>query len=242
MSDVARQILLEMNKALAENLRDQFIAFLDHTEQKAFIAIAQKINWSKAAEAFQIEFGKLWNNMAVPRTTKKTDDVKNDFADLVLQNIKQKLFYDLFVHLKALGPEKGLKGKDISPELNEFFYSAMYDLFLVFDYQHTLTSLSKNADAKFMLRKLEDLRKRTQRGGKVTDEENKSVNELKVFQMIDKELDRRERLGQRWSARAACDYFGNNELGYGGDSKNQSELDNFYARYQIYKRKNNPTK
>ena len=60
--------------------------------------------------------------------------------------------------------------------------------------------------------------------------------------MIDKELDRRERLGQRWSARAACDYFGNNELGYGGDSKNQSELDNFYARYQIYKRKNNPAK
>lgn len=122
MSNVARQILLEMNNALAKNLKDQFITFLDNTDQKPFIAIAQNINWGKAAEAFQIEFGKLWNNMAVPRATKKIDEVKNDFADLVLQNIKQKLFYDSLLYLKSLGPQKVLKDKDISPELNEFFF------------------------------------------------------------------------------------------------------------------------
>ena len=241
MSNVARQLLLEMNKALAEHLKDQFIAFLDQTDQKPFIGIAQKINWSKAAEAFQIEFGKLWNNMAVPRLMKKLDDVKDDFANLVLLNIKQKLFYDTFTYLKSLDLAKGSKDKDIGSGLNEFFYSAMYDLFRVFDYQYTLSSLSNNNDVKFMLRKLEDLGKRNQQVEKVPGED-KSAVELKVFQMIDKELDRRERLGQRWSVRAACDYFGNNELGYGGDSKNQSELDHFYTRYQIYKRKSNPRK
>lgn len=241
MSNVARQILLEMNKALAENLRDQFITFLDHTDQKAFIAVAQKFNWSKAAEAFQIEFGKLWNNLAVQRTMKIIDEVKDDFANLVLQNIKQKLFYDTLIYLKSLGTLNELKGKDISSQLNEFFYSVMYDLFRVFDYQFTLSSLGKSSDAKYMLRKLDDLRKRDKQEKNITGD-NQSANELKVFQMIDKELDRRERLGQRWSARAACDYFGNNELGYGGDNKNQSELDNFYARYQIYKRKRNPAK
>ena len=235
MSNVARQILLEMNKALAENLKDQFVTFLGHTGQKAFIEIAQKINWSKAAEAFQTEFGKLWNNMAVPRIMKKLDDIKDDFANLVLLNIEQKLFYDTLVYLKSLNQEKGLKGKDISSELNEFFYSAMYDLFRVFDYQITLSSLSKSNDAKYMLRKLEDLMKRNEQGEKITGD-NQSANELKVFQMIDKEMDRRERLGQRWSIRAACDYFGKNELGYGADNKNQSELDHFFARYQIYKR------
>jgi len=241
MSNVARQILLEMNKALAENLKDQFITFLGHTDQKAFIGMAQKINWSKAAEAFQIEFGKLWNNMAVPRLMKKLDDIKDDFANLVLLNIKQKLFYDTFVYLKSLGSVNELKSKDISSELNEFFYSAMYDLFRVFDYQITLSSLNKSNDAKYMLRKLEDLMKRGQQVEKVTGEDQATI-ELKVFQMIDKELDRRERLGQRWSERAACDYFGNNELGYGGDNKNQSELDHFFARYQIYKRKSNTRK
>jgi len=99
MSNVARQILLETNRALAEKLRDQFVIFLDETDQKSFIETAQKIDWSKAAEAFQIEFGKLWNNMAVPRTMKKIDALKNDFADLVLINIKQKLFYDSLVYL-----------------------------------------------------------------------------------------------------------------------------------------------
>jgi hypothetical protein len=241
MSNVARQILLEMNRALAENLRDRFITFLEHTEQKAFIEIAQKIDWGKAAEAFMIEFGKLWNNMAVPRMMKKLDDVKDDFANLVLLNIKQKLFYDTFVYLKSLGPEKELKGKDISSELNEFFYSAMYDLFRVFDYQFTLMSLNKSNDAKYMLRKLEDLSKRSKPIEKA-GAESQSANELKVFQMIDKELDRRERAGQRWSIRAACDYFGKNELGYGVDNKNQYDLDQFYARYQIHRQKSNPKK
>lgn len=241
MSSIAREILLEMNKALTENLKAQFITFLEDTNQETFIPIAQKINWSKAAEAFQIEFGKLWNNMAVPRVMKKLDEVKDDFANQLLLNIKQKLFYDTLVHLKSLGPVKELKSKDISSELNEFFYSAMYDLFRVFDYQFTLSSLNKNNDAKHMLKKLDELRERDRHVVKITGDD-KSAIELKVFQIIDKELDRRERIGQRWSIRAACDYYGKNELGYGVDNKNQSELDHFYARYQIYRQKSNPRK
>lgn len=239
MSNVARQILSEMNRPLAENLRNQFITFLDETNQKSFIEIAQNIDWSKAAEAFLIEFGKLWNNMAVPRTMKKLDGLKNDFADLVLLNIKQKLFYDTFVYLKSLVTEKGLKGKDFSSELNKFFYSGMYDLFRVFDYQYTLSSLHKNSDAKFMLRKLEDLMQRNEHGENIASP-NQTAIELKVFEMIDKELDRRERIGQRWSVRAACEYFAKNELGYGKDPKNQSELDQFFARYQIHRQKSKP--
>jgi len=241
MSNVAKQILQEMNRPLAENLRYQFVTFLDDTNQKSFIEIAQKIDWGKAAEAFLIEFGKLWNNMAVPRTMKKLDGLKNDFADLVLLNIKQKLFYDTFIYLKSSDSEKRLKGKDISTELNEFFYSGMYDLFRVFDYQFTLSSLNKNSDAKFMLRKLEDLRKRSEHGETLTGEDQ-FANELKIFDMIDKELDRRERIGQRWSIRAACEYFGKNELGYGKDNTDQSELDHFYMRYQTHKQKSNPKK
>jgi len=238
MSNVARQVLLEINSAIAENLRDRFVTFLDDTNQQSFIEIAQKIDWIKAAEAFQIEFGKLWNNMAVPRLMKKFDELKSEFANLVLLNIKQKLFYETFVFLKSLVSEKGLKGKDIDSELNKFFYAVMYELFRVFDYQYTLSSLNNIKDSKFMLRKLEDLRKRSEQGEKVAGE-SQSVNELEVFQMIDKELDRRERIGQRWSMRAACDYYGKNELDYGKENTNQSELDQFYMRYQAYKHKSN---
>jgi hypothetical protein len=236
MSNVARQILLEMNRPLAENLRNQFITFLNETNQKSFIDIAQKVDWGKAAEAFLIEFGKLWNNMAVPRTMKKFDLLKNDFADLVLLNIKQKLFYDTSVYLKSLVSEKRLKGEDITSELDKFFYSGMYELFRVFDYQYTLSSLHKNSDAKFMLRKLEDLMKKNE--SEVDFESVKKTEmELKVFGMIDKEMDRRERIGQRWSTRAACEYYAKNELGYGKDPKNQLDLDQFFVRYQARKQK-----
>ena len=241
MSNVARQVLLEMNRAVAQHLKDQFKTFLEETGQKSFIEIAQKIDWGKAAEAFQIEFGKLWNNMAVPRLMKKLDELKSEFADLVFLNIRQKLIYDTFIYLKSLVAEKGLKGKDIGSELDKFFYSVMYELFMVFDYQHTLSSLKNINDSKFMLRKLEDLRKRGEPAEKIAVD-TQSVNELKVFQMIDKELDRRERIGQRWSVRAACDYYGKNELDYGKDNTNQSELDQFYLRYQAYKRESTPKK
>ena len=237
MSSIARQILLEMNKPLAENLKNQFITFLDETNQKPFVAVAQKIDWSKAAEAFLIEFGKLWNNMAVPRTMKKLDALKNDFADMVLINIRQKLFYDTLVYLKSSVTEKKLKSEVITSELSKFFYASMYDLFRVFDYQYTLSSLHKNSDAKFMLRKLEDLMKKD--APEVDFESVKKTEiELKIFQMIDKELERRERIGQRWSIRAACEYYAKNELGYGKDDKNQSELDQFFVRYQAHKQKN----
>lgn len=241
MSNVARQILLEMNRPLADNLKNQFVTFLDETNQKSFIEIAQKIEWSKAAEAFLIEFGKLWNNMAVPRTMKKVDALKNDFADLVLLNIKQKLFYDTFVYLKSSVSEKKIKSEVITSELSKFFYASMYDLFRVFDYQYTLSSLHKNSDAKFMLRKLEDLMQRNEHEEKVSVA-NQSAIELKVFEMIDKELDRRERISQRWSDRAACEYFAKNELGYGKDNRNQSDLDQFFVRYQTHKQKSKPKK
>lgn len=241
MSDVARQILLEMNKRLAENLRKQFITFLDVTNHKSFIEVENKIDWSKAAEAFLIEFGKLWNNMAVPRTMKKLDSLKNDFADLVLVNVQQKLFYDTLVYLKSLASEKESKSKDISTELNKFFYNSMYDLFKVFDYQYTLSSLHKNNDAKFMLRKLEDLMQRDDHERNF-ESANQSAMEMKVFEMIDRELDRRERIGQRWSVRAACEYYAKNELGYGKDSKNQSELDQFFIKYQAHRQKTTPKK
>jgi len=241
MSNVARQILLEMNKPLAENLRKEFITFLEETNQKSFIEVAQKIDWSKAAEAFLIEFGKLWNNMAVPRTMKKLDSLKNDFADLVLLNIKQKLFYDTIVYLKSMVTEKKLNDVNISSEFSKFFYSDMYDLFRVFDYQYTLSSLHKNSDAKFMLKKLEDLMQRNEHEEKVSVA-NQSAIELKVFEMIDKELDRRERIGQRWSVRAACEYYAKNELGYEKDDRNQSDLDQFFVRYQTHRQKNKPNK
>ena len=117
----------------------------------------------------------------------------------------------------------------------------MYDLFRVFDYQYTLSSLHKNSDAKFMLRKLEDLMLRNEPGEKFSDT-NQSVNELKVFEMIDKEMERRERIGQRWSVRAACEYYAKNELGYGKDTRNQSDLDQFFVRYQTHRQKNKSNK
>jgi len=233
MSDVAKKILHEMNKPLSERLKDQFVKYLEEIEQDKLIEFAKRIDWNPVAQLFELEYKRLWNNMAVPKSIKELKELNNEFANLVMASIRQRLFYSAYSYLKALKEENRLNDENINSLMSDIFSAGMYDLFRVFDFQLTLTSLSKNDDPKVMIRKIQELKKRAETGNKIADKKQ-LVNETKVFQMIEKELERRERVGQRWSIRAACDYFGSNELGYMQDSSHQSELDNFYQRYLAY--------
>ncbi len=236
MSYTAKQILQEMNKPLSERLKDQFVEYLEEIEQDKLIEVAKRIDWNSVVQLFELEYKRLWNNMAVPKSLKEVKELNNEFANLVMSSIRQRLFYSTYSYLKSLKDEKRLKDENINSLMSDMFSAGMYDLFRVFDFQLTLTSLSKNDDPRVMIRKIQELKKRAETGNKIADKKQ-LVNETKVFQMIDKELERRERVGQRWSIRAACDYFGSNELGYGHGSSHQSELDSFYQRYLAYQNK-----
>ena len=236
MSDVAKKILHEMNKPLSERLKDQFVKYLEEIEQAKLIKVAKRIDWNPAVQLFELEYKRLWNNMAVPKSIKELKELNNEFANLVMASIRQRLFYSTYSHLKSLTDENRRNDENINQLMSNMFSAGMYDLFRVFDFQLTLTSLSKNDDPKVMIRKIQELKKRAEAGNKIADKKQ-LVDETKVFQMIDKELERREKIGQRWSIRAACDYFGSNELGYRQDSSHQSELDNFYKRYLEYQNK-----
>jgi hypothetical protein len=239
MSDVAKKILQEMNKPLSERLKDQFVKYLEEIEQDKLIEVAKRIDWNPVVQLFELEYKRLWNNMAVPKSIKELKELNNEFAILVMASIRQRLFYSAYSYLKSLKEENRLNDENINSLMSDIFSAGMYDLFRVFDFQLTLTSLSKNDDPKVMIRKIQELKKRAETGNKIADKKQ-LVNETKVFQMIEKELERRERVGQRWSIRAACDYFGSNELGYGHGSSHQSELDNFYQRYLAYQNKSKP--
>jgi hypothetical protein len=239
MSDIAKQILQEMNKPLSERLKDQFVKYLEEIEQDKLIEVAKRIDWNPVVQLFELEYKRLWNNMAVPKSIKELKELNNEFANLVMASIRQRIFFTTYSYLKALKEENRLNDENINSLMSDIFVAGMYDLFRVFDFQLTLTSLSKNDDPKVMIRKIQELKKRAEAGNKIADKKQ-LVNETKVFQMIEKELERRERVGQRWSVRAACDYFGSNELGYTQDRSHQSELDNFYQRYLEYQSKSKP--
>ena len=239
MSDVAKKILQEMNKPLGERLRDQFVKYLEEIDQGKLTEIAKRIDWNPVVQLFELEYRRLWSNMAVPNSIRELKELNTEFTNLVLANLKQRLFYSTYTYLKSLKEEKKIDNENINSLMNDLFSAGMYDLFRVFDYQLTLTSLSKNNDPKVINRKIQELKKRAEIGDRFAGKKQ-IVDETKIFQMIDKELERRERVGQRWSVRAACDYFGSNELRYGQDGSNQSELDNFHQRYLAYKIKSKP--
>jgi hypothetical protein len=239
MNDTTKQLLQEMNKPVSEKLNNQFVEYLKEIEQDELIEAAGRIDWNPVVQLFELEYMRLWNNMAVPKSIKELKELNREFATLVLASIKHRLFYNTCTYLKSLKEEKKLKDKNISSLMDDLFSAGMYDLFKVFDFQLTFGSLSKHSDPKVMMRKIQELKKRADTEDKNTSKKQ-ALDEIKVFQMITKELDRRERIGQRWSIRAACDYFGSNELGYRQDSSHQSELDNFYQRYLANQNKSSP--
>ncbi|HSW56401.1 MAG TPA: hypothetical protein VLH59_15045, partial [Ignavibacteriaceae bacterium] len=146
MSGIAKQILQEMNKPLSERLKDQFVKYLEEIEQDKLIEVAKRIDWNPVVQLFELEYKRLWNNMAVPKSIKELKELNSEFANLVMASIRQRLFYSAYSYLKSLKEENRLDNENINSLMSDVFSAGMYDLFRVFDFQLTLTSLSKNDD------------------------------------------------------------------------------------------------
>ena len=236
MNNVAKQILGEINQSLYEKLRNEFHTYLRDIEQKDKITeIADKIDWVPLAKLFEMEYIKLWRKMAVPDNIKELKALKNEFERMVLANLKHKLFHSVYIFIKGRVNNDNINAGNLNVSLYEFFESGMYELFRVFDYQFILSSLKKGNDPKIIIRQIEELRKKAKSGEKLLDN-GQLGDEEKVFRMIDEQLLKNEKEGRRWSVRAVCDLYASNELNYGKGKARQSELDDFFKRYEGYKK------
>ena len=122
--------------------------------------------------------------------------------------------------------------------INNFADKSTEDLFNRKLVKRLPQSVQRFAYRKLLLidgaERIDDLRKRVEFTNtlSMTDSEKEYQ---KVFKLIDKEMERREKINQRWSVKATCDYFARNELGIGNSTNQQLELDKFYKKYLIYK-------
>lgn len=233
MNDLAKQILVETNQPLIDNLKNQFVSYLSDIDQKSLIEWANKIDWINFTKLFEVEYAKVWGRMSVPQFIDGLKTLKKEYELIVLDNFKQIVFHLIYRHLISLHKDNELNEANIDGAIRELYNSVINDFFKIFDYQFTLVSLCKNTDKKLINKKIEELRKRTGSRDKILTLQQLPV-ENKIFNKIDEELERREKIGQKWSIRAVCDYIGRNELGYGQDVTNQSELNDFYKRYLEY--------
>jgi hypothetical protein len=236
MSDTAKQILTVMNQPLHERLQREFIYYLNTIEQRNLENIAKKINWESAIRSLDNEYKKLWNNLAIPKAAKELG-LKDEFKREIIVSIKIGLFHSLYIILKDKTKESNVNEGELIKSIDEYFRFNMHDYFRVFDYQLTITLLHKISDPHLISKKIEDLRKRFQFTSNMSAINN-SIDNEKVFIIIDKELERRERIGQRWSIKAACEYYARNELGIEPGPGQQFELDNFHKKYLEHRKKN----
>jgi len=237
MSDTAKQILTLMNQPLHKTLQNEFINYLHTIEQANLEEIAKQISWESAVKSFDNEYKKLWNNLAIPKTAKELG-LKDEFKREIISGIKIGLFHSLYTILKDKTKKSDLKEGELIKSIDEYFRFIMHDYFRVYNYQFTISVLNKISDPHLISKKIEDLRKRTQfmgRPGSI----DASVDYEKVYSIIDRELERRERIGQRWSIKAACEYYARNELGIEPGPGLQIGLDNFHKKYLEHRKKNN---
>jgi len=237
MSNIAKQILAEMNQPLHDKLKNEFVNYLIEIEQKKLIDVAEKINWESIVKAFELQINKLLNNLAIPDAAIKLG-VRKEFARILFANIKRNLFQSVYLDFKKKAEDGKVNEDDLSNIMDEYVGYGMYEFFKVFDYQFTLSSLRRSMDPKVITKRIEELKDRIEFKNKSVDMVSIQDYE-KVFIMIDKDLERREKVGRRWSIRAACDYYAKNELGIGIDATEQFELDKFYKKYLVHTKYSN---
>ena len=161
MNDAAKQILTEMNQPWHEKLKNEFIKYLTEIEQKELIEIAKQISWEFAVNAFDNEYKKLWNKLDIPKVAKDLG-VKKEFTRVLLASIKNNLFFSMYLVLKNKIKKDSLSEGGLRESTDEHFRSEMFELFRAFDYQFTLSSLYKLNDPKLIIKRIEDLRKRSE--------------------------------------------------------------------------------
>jgi hypothetical protein len=229
MGNQAKQILVEMNQPLHEKLKSEFAVYLREIGQKNNLTgLFELLNWQPFVKLFEIEYIKLWKKMGIPENLKEFKILKSEFRRLVLVNIKRRLFYFTYLFLKS--KTRNENAVSLNNSLNELFENGIYELFRVYDYQFTLSSLNKINDSKIIIKQIEELRKKG-KSEKIMVGSNQPGDEKKVFKKIDEQLLKNEKEGRRWSVRAVCDYYGSNELNYGKGKAHQVELDDFFKRY-----------
>ena len=163
MSDTAKQILEEMNQPLQEKLKNEFNNYLCDIEQKGEVTeLAEIIDWKPLVKLFETEYIKLWMKMTVPDNIKELKSLKNEFQRMVLANIKQRLFHFTYIYLKDRVKNGNINAGNLNSTLYELFENGMCELFRVFDYQFTLSSLKKSNDPKIIIRQIEELRKKAE--------------------------------------------------------------------------------
>lgn len=222
-----------MNIPLKEKFKKEFINYLNEIGQSKLMEFAEKFLWESASKTFEQEFKRLWDKLDVPKAAVELD-VKKEFSQLLFLNIKIGLNHSVYLKLKNIDNEEDINEEEFITRMDEYCGYSIKEFFKVYDYHFTLSSLNKSVTLQSMTKKIDDLRKRVEFTNtlSMTDSEKEYQ---KVFKLIDKEMERREKINQRWSVKATCDYFARNELGIGNSTNQQLELDKFYKKYLIYK-------
>jgi hypothetical protein len=233
MSNQAKQLLVEINQPLHEKLKSEFATYLSEIGQKD--NLTGLINWKLFVKLFELEYIKLWKKMGIPDNLKELKVLKGEFQRLVLASIKKRLFHFTYLFLKNKVKNENINAADLNNSLNELLENGIYELFRVYDYQFTLSSLNKSNDSKIIIKQIEELRRKG-KSEKIMVGSNQPDDEKKVFKKIDEQLLKNEKEGRRWSVRAVCDYYGTNELNYGKGKAHQVELDDFFKRYQEHRK------
>lgn len=189
----AREFERIRNLTPDERLKYQFIQYLTAFNQSdELIKIAKKINWQKIYALIQLEFENLWNKFQIPRNIEKIEFSKHLFSLMIIENINHKLFYLIFNLLKEDLINKINKIEELNKKLEKILPVIINELFGTFNVQFSLSSLNENNNPKIIIRKIEELNKKTIQGEKFIGKRNRPY-EIEVFKMvIDKYLQEKE--------------------------------------------------
>lgn len=169
MDDDIKKLIEYINKPFEQQVKIQFINYLiEYNQGDEILNIAEKIDWLKIIKLFELEVDKLWEKFAVPSNIKELAALKETYVFIAFDNIRYRMFHMIF-KLMNESNQRNITDKNINNEILQAMNVIMYDMFRIFDFQFSLTSLNENNDKKVIITKIEELMNRSNRLSSYTD-------------------------------------------------------------------------
>lgn len=215
-------------------IQKSFINYLQEYDQsKEIIRIAKKIDWGKILAIYNQELLLLFGKLSIPKNYNEIKNILTGFRYSVLSSIMFQMFHFVFILIKENSQQWKKQSKvKINREILRVLDVAISQMFSVFDFQYSLTSLNKNNDPKVLVTKLEELKNSAERGRMFLGKKNRPI-EIKVFEEIIKRHKELLKEGIKPSYRTLAYNYAYKDLGLIHDK----EKENFYKRFMRFNNK-----
>lgn len=223
--------LIELFKPEHIKLKNDVLNIL--TQLRFNKSIIKGIDWEILLREFDENFEDLYKSFGLTKSQSGLFANKLFYRRILINTFKEKIIIILI--------ERDKKKEVLN--INELISSHIKEFFKIFRVQHFIEQFDKEnllqvieKDKEITKKEIEKLKLDAELGAKFKGGKQ-NPDEINIFKKILEEYKNNKAEGKYISLKSLTNFYGRKDLKYGLDDDHKSELENFYKRFNTYKKK-----